>query len=122
MSLLKVDGVDLPTPIKYSPGISNISTSESGRTDDAVMHNKVVATKDYYEVEWGPLTWVECASLLNAVDGKDDFEFTHIDPRKPNRIITSKYYVGDRTSPLLIINEGLDRCIWEGISMKFVEV
>ena len=36
--MLKVDGVEMPCPSSFQWGLQDISASESGRTDDSLMH------------------------------------------------------------------------------------
>ena len=80
----KIDGVSIPTPSSYKFNVEDLSSEATGRTLDGIMHKDVVAVKDYYECSWKKLSWTEAATLLNAIDGKQQVQFTHADPRVPN--------------------------------------
>ena len=101
----KIDGVAIPTPSTYEAGIEDLSSEQTGRTLDGVMHKDVVAVKDYYSCTWKTLSWEEIATLLNAIDGKPSFQLTYADPRVPNQFITNTFYVGERTTPALNLND-----------------
>ena len=116
----KIDGVEIPTPSSYKFGIEDLSSEETGRTLDGVMHKDVVDDKDYYDCTWAKLSWEDAATLLNALQGKPQFLFTHIDPRIPNQWITSTFYVGKRNGAALNILD--TKRTWQDISMTFIEV
>lgn len=43
--IFKVGGVSMPCPSAYDWSLSDVSASESGRTDDSLMHKNRVAQK-----------------------------------------------------------------------------
>ena len=45
MAMITVDGVDVKTPSSFTWGLQDISASESGRTDDTIMHKNRVGQK-----------------------------------------------------------------------------
>lgn len=116
----KIDGVAIPTPSEYEVGIEDLSSQQTGRTLDGVMHKDVVATKDYYTCKWATLSWEDIATLLNAIDGKTSFQFTHADPRVPNTFVTSAFYVGERTTPALNLSD--EKKTWKNLSLKFIRI
>lgn len=116
----KIDGVAIPTPSTYEASIEDLSSEQTGRTLDGVMHKDVVAVKDYYKCTWKTLSWEDIATLLNAIDGKPRFEFTHADPRVPNRFVTSTFYVGERTSPALNLKD--NKKTWKDLTLKFIRI
>lgn len=116
----KIDGVEIPTPTTYKAGIEDLSSEETGRTLDGVMHKDVVAVKDYYECTWKNLSWEDTALLLNAVDGKTVVNFTHADPRVPNRYITGTYYIGKRDTAALNLKS--NRNTWSDIAFTFTKI
>lgn len=97
---IMIDGVEVPTPSTYTFDIEDLSSENTGRTLDGVMHKDVVAVKDYYTCEWKGLSWQEAADLLNLVDGKTSVRVTLIDPRMPNKTMTKYFYVGKRSGAL----------------------
>ena len=116
----KIDGVAIPTPSTYEAGIEDLSSEQTGRTLDGVMHKDVVAVKDYYNCTWKSLSWEDAATLLNAIDGKTQFQFTHADPRVPNEFITGPYYVGERTTPALNLAD--QKKTWKDLTLKIIRI
>ena len=115
-----IDGVPIPTPTTYNFGVEDLSSEKTGRTLDGVMHKDIIAVKDYYECTWKSLSWSDAATLLNAIDGKETFRFTYVDPRKPNRWLTNKFYVGKRSGAALNLRNGKNT--WDDISITFTRV
>ena len=115
-----IDGVIIPTPDEYKFNIEDMSSEATGRTLDATMHKDVVAVKDYYDCTWHDLSWEDTAALLNAIDGKSQFRFTHVDPRIPDRWVTGTYYVGKRGGAALNLTDPSNT--WSDISLTFTEV
>lgn len=116
----KVDGVAIPTPTGYVFNVEDLSTEQTGRTLDGVMHKDVVADKDTYECTWAKLSWSEAATLLNALNKKTEVDFTHADPRIPNQMVTYKFYVGKRSSTCGIISESGGT--WKDIKFSFIRI
>lgn len=116
----KVDGVAIPTPSSYKFGIEDLSSEETGRTLDGIMHKDVVDDKDYYDCEWARLSWDDAATLLNAINKKEKFNFTHADPRVPNQWITAEFYVGERSGGALDLTD--PNRTWTGISFRFIRI
>lgn len=115
-----VDGVALPTPDEYKPGIEDLSSDETGRTLDGEMHKDVVTIKDYYEFTWKKLSWVDAAKVFNAVDGKTKVRLTYVDPRVPFTWLQNDFYVGKRTCAALNINDPVNT--WKDVSLTFTRI
>ena len=116
----KIDGIPIPTPAEYVAGIEDLSSEQTGRTLDGVMHKDVVASKDYYECKWIFLAWEDMATILNAINEKESFDFTYADPRVPNRFITNKFYVGERSGSALNLSD--PKKSWKSLTLKFVRI
>mgnify|MGYP006935972131 CR=1 FL=1 len=116
----KIDGVAIPTPSTYGFDVEELSSENTGRTLDGVMHKDVVAVKDSYPCTWKKLSWEDTALLLNAIDGKSNFNFTHADPRVPGEFVTHKYYVGKRSTVALNLTD-TERS-WQNISLTFIRI
>lgn len=116
----KIDGVTIPTPSTYEAGIEDLSSEQTGRTLDGVMHKDVVAVKDYYSCTWKVLSWEDIATILNAINGKPSFELTYADPRVPNRFITNTFYVGERTTPAMNLAD--PKKTWKDLTLKFIRI
>ena len=116
----KIDGVAIPTPSTYKFDVEDLSSEATGRTLDGVMHKDVVSVKDYYACTWKKLSWQDAADLLNAIDGKQQFAFTHADPRVPGRWITAQFYVGKRGGAALNLTD--DDNTWTDIALTFIRI
>lgn len=116
----KIDGVAIPTPSTYKVGIEDLSSEETGRTLDGLMHKDVVAVKDYYDCTWNKLSWEDAATLLNAIDNKTQFRFTYADPRQPNTWLTNDFYVGERSVVALDLTDS--KRAWKEISFRFIRI
>lgn len=116
----KIDGVDIPTPSTYDFNIEDLSSEETGRSLDGVMHKDVVAVKDYYTVTWKKLSAEDAALLLNLVDGKTSLTFTHVDPRFPNQFVIKEFYVGKRSGKAVNLRDGKNT--WSDITMQLTRI
>lgn len=116
----KINGVAIPTPSTYKCSIEDLSSEETGRTLDGIMHKDVVSTKDRYDCTWKRLSWEDMATLFNAIDGKTKVTFTHADPRVPNTYITGDFYIGQREGAALNLND--EKRTWNDISFSFIRI
>ena len=104
----KIDGAIIPTPSEYTFDVEDLSSEQTGRTLDGVMHKDVVAVKDTY------------TCTLKAIDGKSKFTFTHADPRVPDKFITGTFYVGKRS--VVAMNLRDNEHTWKDIKMTFIRI
>lgn len=116
----KIDGVEIPTPSSYDFGIEDLSSEQTGRTLDGIMHKDVVAVKDYYTVTWKKLSEDDAALILNLVDGKTQLSFTYIDPRYPAGVVTRDFYVGKRSGKAMNLRNSKNT--WNDITMQFTRI
>ncbi len=113
----RIDGVEIPTPTDYSFSAEDLSSAETGRTLDGVMHKDVVAVKDTYDCKWQKLSFEDTQLLLNLTEGKTSLNFTHIDPRT-GTFITGEFYVGARKC----VAKNLKNEVWHDITMTFIRI
>lgn len=116
----QVDGVTLPTPDEYKPGVEDLSSDATGRTLDGTMHKDVVAVKDYYQFTWKTLSWEDTAKVFNAVNGKSQVTLTYADPRVPDRFLTNRFYVGKRECSANNLNDPVHT--WKDITLTFTRI
>lgn len=116
----KIDGVAIPTPSEYGFDIEDLSSEESGRTLDGVMHKDVIDVKDYYTCTWKSLGWEETAQLLNLVNGKTRIVLTYVDPRYPNRVLVNNFYVGKRSGKANNLNNSNNT--WKDVTFQFIRI
>ena len=113
--MIKIDGVVIPTPSKYTPGIMNITKSERNAAGKMIM--EIIAVKRKLEMSWGILTSQETSDLLNAVSGTF-FTVEYPDPQTKN-INTGEFYVGDRVAGMVSFNKGVPS--WSGMKFNLIE-
>lgn len=115
----KIDGVTIPTPTDYKFSEEDLSSENTGRTLDGVMHKDVVSVKDTYACVWKKLDWETAAIIMNAVHGKTKVNFTHADPKVPNTMVTSEFYIGKRECNAINLRAPGK---WSEISMTFIRI
>ena len=114
--MLKINGVAVAAPKVFKVDISDID-GETNRNAKGDMIRDRVATKRKLNCEWAPLTMAQISTLLKAVKGVF-FTVEYPDPMEGS-FITKTFYVGDRTTPMLYMKDGVP--MWEGLSMNFIE-
>lgn len=118
--VFKIDGVAIPTPSSYDFSIEDLSSEETGRTLDGVMHKDVVSVKDTYTCTWKNVSWTVAAQLMNAIDGKTKVSLTYADPRVPNEFITNNFYIGERKGTAVNLNDS--NHAWTDITFTFIRI
>lgn len=116
----KIDGIVVPTPSSYDFGIEDLSSDETGRTLDGIMHKDVVSTKDYYTCTWDRLSWDDAAFLLGIVDGKTEVRVTYADPREPNQMCVGDFYVGKRSGKAHNLRNLKNT--WHKVTFQFIRI
>lgn len=116
----QIDGVTIPNPTTYKFSIEDLSSEETGRTLDGVMHKDIIDDKDVYECTWKNLSWEDTATLLNAINKKTQISFTYVDPRVPNQTLTNNFYVGKRGGAALNLRN--DGNTWDDITFSFIRI
>lgn len=114
MDILTVGGVALPTPNEYKVQLSDLDSSDTGRTEDGVMmRNRVRDGVAKISVSWAALSTEDCAKVLNAVS-PDSVEVAYFF----GQTRTAKMYAGDRTANLKAAREG--QAVWE-VELNLIE-
>ena len=116
----KINGTVIPVPSEYGFDIEDLSSEESGRTLDGIMHKDVVSTKDYYTCTWKKLSWEDAAKLLKLVDGKTKVSLTYLDPRKPNQLLVNNFYIGKRSGKANKLNNPTNT--WKDVTFQFIRI
>lgn len=113
--ILSVDGVEIPTPSKYQQIVSDVSSADSGRTEDGKMWKEKVGQLAKIELEWSYLTTAQVSAVLQAFD--PEYITVRFLDAKAGGYRTAEFYVGDRTSPLYNSRMG----VWENLSLNIIE-
>ena len=94
---IKVDGVDCPIPSEFSWSIQRVSSPDSGRTIDGIMHVEQVTQKEKIGLKWLGCTPETASQILTMFNP----EYIHVTYRCPltNSVVTKEFYTGDRSAP-----------------------
>jgi hypothetical protein len=92
MAILKINGIDIPTPSDYNPGIMDLSKAE--RNANGTMIIERIATKRKLELSWKYLSQQEMSLILTAISPVF-FSVEYIDPQEGG-LKTGTFYAGDR--------------------------
>ena len=115
MSLIKINGVAIPTPSDVKFSVMNITNSERNANGSMIM--ELIAQKQKLELSWKFLKKEDLNFILSAVDGIF-FEVTYLNP-KTGILTTKTMYSGDRSMDALdYINETIR---YKDIKMNFIE-
>ena len=118
--VFKVDGVTIPTPTTYEWSQEDLSSEETGRTLDGIMHKDVIDYKDAYKCTWKKLSWADTATLLGAIRGKTKVVLQYADPIIPNQMNTGEFYVGKRSTAAMDLSD--PGRAWKDIGFTFTEI
>lgn len=113
--MIKIDGVDIPTPSALVVGIMDISKAE--RNAAGTMMIDRIATKRKLELNWKYITKENLSIVFKAVSPVY-FQVTYIDPEE-NEVKTGSFYAGDRKAGALNYNHGNIR--YRDVSVNLVE-
>lgn len=113
--MIKINGVELPTPSGYNVGIQDISKAE--RNANGTMIIERIATKRKLEVAWEYLSQEELSRVLTLVSPVF-FAVEYIDPQEGTKK-TGTFYAGDRTPKAMDFKNGKIR--WKDINFNLIE-
>lgn len=115
--MIEVDGVGVKTPSVFEWGLNDVSPSDSGRTDDAIMHKNRITQKRKIKLAWNNPTKEETAAILQAYNPE------YIMMKYPDAMSglneVREFYVGDRTAPMKMWTIGNKR--YSQVSFDVIE-
>ena len=114
--MLKVNGVEMPTPSSMTPMMYDIT--EADRDSTGTMHIDLVATKYKLECSWNYLTQEDMTNLLKAIKSIT-FSISFIDPESGTNK-TINVYKGDRSIPILRVIDGENT--YKDFKVNFIEL
>lgn len=116
-SMIKVNGQWVKTPSAFNFGINDVSASDAGRTQDALMHKNRVARKRKIGLVWSSPTPAEAHEILTAF-APEYFDLTYWDPLD-NATATRTFYAGDMEAP--VKRWAVGNKLYEQISFDIIE-
>ena len=111
-----VGGITVPCPSSYQWKLSDVSDSDAGRTEDAVMHKMTIDKKVHLELKWQNVTTAQASTIINAFSRIEYFSVRYLDPMAGG-YQTKTFYVGDRSAPSYNTFLGL----WSDVSFNIIE-
>lgn len=114
--MLKVNGVEMPTPSGMTPDAYDIT--EAARDSTGTMHIDLIATKHKLECTWSYLTQEDMSRILSAIKSIT-FSVTFIDPETGSEK-TINVYKGDRSMPILRVINGENT--YKDFKVSFIEL
>ena len=107
--MIRINGVEMPSPTVFGVGISDISS------EDMLIDR--VATKRKIELSWDFISFEDMSKLLKLV--KDVFfKVSYPDPQE-GYIITKTFYVGDRNTYVAVVKDG--KPVWKDVKFNLIE-
>lgn len=101
MAIIRLNGVEVTSPTKYTPKLSTIDSSNSGRNDDGIMTREIVRRKvANIDIGWEKLTNEELTQIVSQLTDEINVEFFYGVWR------SAKMYAGDITIDLESIPDG----------------
>ena len=116
-TMIKVNGVPIATPSTFTWGLTDVSDSQSGRTQDSLMHKNRVAQKRKIQLGWNNPSKETAASILQAFN-PEYIDVTYPDAMSGNDE-TRTFYVGDRSAPKKMWT--VNKKIYSQISFNIIE-
>lgn len=96
MAFWEVDGKVIKTPSQFDVKVNDVSASDSGRTQDTIMHKNRVGRKFTISLAWNNPTPEEAQEIYDA------FSPEYISIKFPfgTKTLTKTFYVGDQSYPM----------------------
>lgn len=116
-TMIRVNGSYIKTPSVFKPSLQDISASDAGRTQDALMHKNRVGRKRKITMAWNMCTPGEAHSILAAFSD-EYFHVTYHDPWE-GTTVTKTFYSGDQDAPVKVWMVNNKR--YEQVSFDIIE-
>lgn len=114
--MIKVNGVEIPTPSKYNPYPNLREDSSENALGDMVR--KIISCRWKLEMSWDMLTKEQYAQLIDIKFMKE-FECTF--PSPTGKMVTKKMYAGEAKAEAFKLNSDDTVKNWTSISLNFVQ-
>lgn len=113
--MIKIDGMELPSPSDYQVGIQDLSKAE--RNANGTMIIERITTKRKIDLAWKYLSKEDSSKVLKAVSPVF-FHVEYLDPLD-GRMKTGTFYAGDRNVGALDYINGIIR--WKDAKFNIIE-
>lgn len=113
--MIKIDGVEIPTPTTYVVGIEDLSNAERNAKGDIIIDR--IGTKRKIELSWNYLSREDLALVLQKV-APVFFQVEYIDPQTNSKRVGT-FYSGGRTAAALDYRNGVIR--YKDIKFNLIE-
>lgn len=114
--MLKINGVDAPSPSALRVAIEDVSAAcERSASGDAVRD--FTGSRRRLKLRWAHLTGAQLSALLQAVDACF-FDATYPDPQA-GATATIRCWCGGRSMGVLRVEDGAP--IWTDVEMEWIE-
>lgn len=116
--MISINGVKIRTPSSFQWGLQDLSSENSGRTQDGIAHKDRIAQKRKLSCGWNGIRREDAAVILQAVNADIFMEITYPDAMS-GKDETRTFYVGDRTAQMH--SWTVDNKLYNSISFDFIE-
>ena len=106
----------IKSPSKYQYDLQDVSRSDAGRMEDAIMHKYRVGQVCKVSMEWQNVTTDVVSALLQAFD--PEYLYAEYLDAKTGTYRVGYFYVGNRSTPLYSTTNG----VWENVSFNLERV
>ena len=86
---------NIPCPSRYLWKLSDVSSADAGRTEDAKMHKERIGQKVHLELEWQNVSDSVASTILTAF--QPEYISVKYYDYKALGFLTKTFYVGDRS-------------------------
>ncbi len=118
MAFFKIGNEVLATPKGCTWSLEDLSSKDSGRTLDGIMHKDIVAQKRKLTCKWGAMKWKECQKIAKFMKNSGTkVSLTYPDILE-GKSITKNFYTGSMKVPYF----DWSRELVESVSCDFIEI
>ena len=120
MAFISLNGTEIKSPAECTWSLADVSSPNSGRTLDGIMHKDIVSQKRTLKCKWNACEWGIASQIIGyCKDQGVQIAVTYPDLMSGG-MITEPFYTGDCTAKYHEWSE--PRKIVEYISCDFIEV
>lgn len=119
MKEFMINGIDIPTPVKWQVQEQAVTTAYSGKqTLDGRMHNSVIRSRKTITAQWGMLKGSDIALLRQIFAGNN--VLVHYPEANDLGFDEAHFIPGQQSRPIRIVTNG--ETYWKSFQIKLTEV